>query len=116
MCRVARDGVVISDTNNMGEGSFASRIIKNALKWVGLWPLFIWIQTRGKGYKVSEGDGVYYSFCAFDTVSILREKFPNVRYFTTVETKSSNLRFGVPQIFILATRVPILGSDASASS
>lgn len=78
MCRVARVGVLISDSNNMGQGSKLARLFKQTIKALGLWSAFIWLQTGGKMYKFSEGDGVYFSFCAFDTVPLLREKFRRI--------------------------------------
>jgi len=83
MCRVARIGVLISDSNNMGQGSFQARLFKRTLKAMGLWNAFLWLQTGGKMYKFSEGDGVYFSFCAFDTVPILQKKFSRVIYANT---------------------------------
>lgn len=78
MCRVARVGVLISDSNNMGQGSKLARVLKQVIKELGLWNAFIWLQTCGKMYKFSEGDGVYFSFCAFDTVPLLEKKFGRI--------------------------------------
>ncbi len=64
MVRVARVGVLISDSNNMGQGSAAARALKQCVKGMGLWKALIWAQTGGRMYKESDGDGVYYSFCA----------------------------------------------------
>ncbi|WP_085338029.1 class I SAM-dependent methyltransferase [Aquidulcibacter paucihalophilus] len=75
MCRVARVGVLISDPNNMGQGSFLSRLFKQTLRGLGLWNAFLRLQTGGKIYKFSEGDSVYFSFFAFDPVPILQQKF-----------------------------------------
>jgi ubiquinone/menaquinone biosynthesis C-methylase UbiE len=66
MARVARDGVLFSNTNNIGQGSPRTRKLKKAIKNLGLWNTFEWLQTKGKMSKWSEGDGVYYSFCACD--------------------------------------------------
>lgn len=78
MCRVARVGVLISDSNNMGQGSKVARVFKQIIKRLGLWDIFIWLQTGGKMYKFSEGDGVYFSFCAFDAVPLLEKKFGRI--------------------------------------
>jgi ubiquinone/menaquinone biosynthesis C-methylase UbiE len=66
MLRVARRGIFISDTNNFGQGGFVARLIKQAINAAGLWPIADWIKTWGRGYSVSEGDGVAYSYSVFN--------------------------------------------------
>jgi ubiquinone/menaquinone biosynthesis C-methylase UbiE len=73
MFRVARKGVFFSDMNNFGCGSPVSRIVKRAIRALGLWPLTQFIATRGKGYKFSEGDGVHYSYSLYDSLAVIRE-------------------------------------------
>jgi ubiquinone/menaquinone biosynthesis C-methylase UbiE len=92
MCRVARTGVLISDSNNVGQGRWLARQAKAGLRALGLWQGVIAVQTRGKMYKYSEGDGIYFSFCAFDCVPLLRTKFPNVHYINTVPAGPDLLR------------------------
>jgi len=92
MCRVARHGVMISDSNNMGQGRWFARLLKQTIKSLGLWPALISAQTGGKIYKYSEGDGVYYSFCAFDCVEILQTKFPMVHFMNTARAAPSLYR------------------------
>jgi len=101
MVRVARVGVLISDSNNIGQGGLASRAIKRAIKAAGLWPTLVWAQTRGKGYKWSEGDGVYYSFCAFDCVARLKSKFSNIHYINT-QRSGFDLYGSSPHVAIIA--------------
>lgn len=84
MIRVARVGILISDSNNVGQGSYFARKTKRFIKGVGLWRAVVWGQTRGKMYKESDGDGVYYSFCAFDCIPAIRKKFPNIHFMNTV--------------------------------
>ena len=84
MIRVARVGILISDSNNVGQGSYFARKTKRFIKSVGLWRAVVWAQTRGKMYKESDGDGVYYSFCAFDCIPAIRKKFPNIHFMNTV--------------------------------
>lgn len=103
MCRVARVGVLISDSNNMGQGSKASRFIKRTIKKLGLWNLFIFIQTGGRSYKWSEGDGIYFSFCSFDCVSTLKTKFSRIHYLNT-ENSGYNLYSTAPHVAIIAIR------------
>ncbi|MCL5776855.1 class I SAM-dependent methyltransferase [Limibaculum sp. FT325] len=100
MVRVARCGVLISDSNNIGQGSRVARLVKRALKSAGLWKAAIWLQTRGKMYKESEGDGVSYSFSAFDTVKTIRKKFPNVYFMNTTSAE--------PNIYATASHVAII--------
>lgn len=72
MCRVARKMVLISDCNFMAQGRLPSRCIKRGLFGLGLWPLVKWIKTGGKGYSVSEDDGVQYSYSVFQDIQYLR--------------------------------------------
>jgi ubiquinone/menaquinone biosynthesis C-methylase UbiE len=102
MCRVARKGVFISDSNNFGQGSFAARVLKNGLWATGLWPLADFLRTRGKGYHWSEGDGIFYSYSVLDSIPVLRAKFPQVYIFTTQPSGSSNLRFSAQHLAVLA--------------
>jgi SAM-dependent methyltransferase len=73
MMRVARRAVFISDSNRFGQGSKLSRLAKIGLWNVGLWPVYNYIATKGKGYHVSEGDGLFYSYSVFDQYRMLAE-------------------------------------------
>jgi ubiquinone/menaquinone biosynthesis C-methylase UbiE len=66
MLRVARKAVFIADCNNFGQGSGLSRFLKQAINAVGLWRTADLIKTKGKGYTISEGDGLAYSYSVFD--------------------------------------------------
>jgi ubiquinone/menaquinone biosynthesis C-methylase UbiE len=103
MCRVAKQGVLISDGNNLGQGNKVIRSVKWIIKAVGLWPVMIFAQTAGKGYKQSEGDGIFYSFCAFDCVNILRQKFPTIHFMNTVPSDPC-LRHSASHVMIVARR------------
>ncbi len=72
MCRVARQAVFISDGNRFGQGRVAGRLVKLGLHAAGLWPLANRIKTRGKGYAISEGDGLFYSYSVYDNVPQLQ--------------------------------------------
>ncbi len=72
MLRVARVAVFICDVNNFGQGSLPSRTVKQVLNLLGLWKLADYIKTRGKGYLVSEGDGVYFSYSMFNDMAQIR--------------------------------------------
>jgi ubiquinone/menaquinone biosynthesis C-methylase UbiE len=103
MCRVARQGVLVSDTNNLGQGNKLIRTVKWVIKAAGLWPAVMLAQTGWKGYKQSEDDGVFYSFCAFDCVNILRKKFPTIHFMNTVASGPC-LRHSASQVMIFAHR------------
>jgi ubiquinone/menaquinone biosynthesis C-methylase UbiE len=103
MCRVARQGVMISDSNNLAQGTGLAKFVKSRIKAAGLWPLAVFIQTRGKGYKESEGDGVFYSFCAFDCVDLVKEKFPTIHYMNT-EAADFRLDRSAGHVMILARK------------
>ncbi len=65
MLRVSAKAIFISDSNNFGQGSLAGRSLKQALRALGLWQMANFVKTRGKGYSVSEGDGLSYSYSVF---------------------------------------------------
>jgi ubiquinone/menaquinone biosynthesis C-methylase UbiE len=104
MCRVASQGVFLSDSNNFGQGTFFPRLVKFILRGAGLWTIADFIKTSGKGYSYSEGDGVFYSFSVFDCVKTLKEKFPHVYVWNTKPLKGKNLFFGADHVSILAHR------------
>jgi len=66
MLRVARRGIVISDDNRFGHGRPGARWIKLSLARAGLWPLAYRAIHRGKPYRLSEGDGLSYSYSVYD--------------------------------------------------
>jgi ubiquinone/menaquinone biosynthesis C-methylase UbiE len=65
MLRVARKAIFICDTNNFGQGGKASRLLKQAINWLGLWRVANLVKTKGRGYTISAGDGVMYSYSVF---------------------------------------------------
>ncbi len=104
MTRVARKGIMISDSNNIGQGRAAARAFKYAVKSLGLWPASVYLQTRGRMHKWSEGDGIFYSFSAFDCVPATTKKFPVVHYMNTVRTDAVNLYRGAGHVMIFACK------------
>jgi ubiquinone/menaquinone biosynthesis C-methylase UbiE len=72
MTRVARLGVMISDANRFGQGSIVAGALKLTIHRVGLWPAFDRLRTRGRGYMVSDGDGIFYSYSIFDSMPQLQ--------------------------------------------
>lgn len=89
MCRVARRGVFISDANNFGQGSPASRLVKQGLRTLGLWSAYDYVRTGFKGYHYSEGDGVFYSYSMFDDVPVIKRKFGQF-YWTSTRPSGPN--------------------------
>lgn len=67
MIRVSRHAIFVSDCNRFGQGSYSSRLVKIAAWKLGLWKSTDWIRTRGKGYTISKGDGLAYSYSVYDS-------------------------------------------------
>ncbi|SRR5258706_2718429 len=74
MLRVARHSIFLSDCNNFGNGAVGKRIMKQLLRGIGLWPVASYVKTHGRGYTISEGDGLAYSYSVYDS-------FPQIRKF-----------------------------------
>ena len=83
MLRVAAKAVFISDSNNFGQGGFLMRSVKQLLNAGGLWKLADWAKTRGKGYTITEGDGLVYSYSAFNDYPLLRSRCRSVHVLNT---------------------------------
>jgi ubiquinone/menaquinone biosynthesis C-methylase UbiE len=73
MMRVAQKAVFLSDSNIFGQGRPILRFLKLALYRAGLWKFVKLIQTGGKGYTVSEGDGLAYSYSVYFQHDRLRD-------------------------------------------
>lgn len=65
MTRCARKAVFLVDSNIFGQGSTSVRVLKLLLYKIRLWELVKFIQTRGRGYVISEGDGLAYSYSIY---------------------------------------------------
>lgn len=103
MCRVARAAVFISDANNFGQGRLPNRVIKQALRALGLWRAYDYARTGFKGYHFSEGDGVFYSYSMFDDLPVIRAKFPD-QYWMSTRPSGANLFRSAQTLALLATR------------
>lgn len=84
MLRVASKAVFISDSNSFGQGGFFNRTAKQLLRSLRLWPVADFIKTRGKGYLISEGDGVAYSYSVFSNYSQIAAGCRSVHVVNTV--------------------------------
>ena len=83
MLRVAKTAIFISDANNFGEGSAGARRVKQGLRALGLWRMFDYVRTRGKGYMISEGDGLFYSYSVFDNYDQIAQACHSVHVMNT---------------------------------
>jgi ubiquinone/menaquinone biosynthesis C-methylase UbiE len=84
MLRIANKAVFISDSNNFGQGSVANRLLKQTLNSLGLWKVADFVKTRGKGYTISEGDGLAYSYSVFHNYSQISQCCKSVHLVNTV--------------------------------
>ena len=92
MLRVALKAVFISDMNNFGGGSPAARLAKQTLHGLGLWGLTNYLKTGGKGYSISAGDGLFYSYSVFDSVDLLKQHCRVVHMMNTLPAGSDLYR------------------------
>jgi SAM-dependent methyltransferase len=83
MLRIARRAVFISDGNNFGHGSRVVRAAKQMLNACGLWKAATYVRTKGKGYSVSEGDGVTYSYSVFNSFGMVQRECSAVHVLNT---------------------------------
>jgi ubiquinone/menaquinone biosynthesis C-methylase UbiE len=83
MLRVANKAIFISDSNNFGQGSLVARSIKQLINAFGLWPVADFIKTKGKGYTISEGDGLSYSYSVFNNYEDIKRNCKNIHLLNT---------------------------------
>ena len=76
MLRVARYGVFVSDTNNLGQGRALGRLVKSLFYWSGLWRLLCFIRTRGRGFMYEPNDGLWYYYSFIFAFSGTEAKVP----------------------------------------
>jgi ubiquinone/menaquinone biosynthesis C-methylase UbiE len=73
MLRVASKAVIICDSNRFGQGSPVARLFKLVLYKTRLWKVFNYVRTRGKGYMITEGDGLAYSYSVYDSFDLIAQ-------------------------------------------
>jgi ubiquinone/menaquinone biosynthesis C-methylase UbiE len=83
MLRVAKKAIFLSDSNNFGQGSFLVRSIKQTIDLFGLWKIADLIKTRGKGYIISEGDGLSYSYSVFNSYKKIKQRCKQIHLLNT---------------------------------
>lgn len=110
MLRVARLGIYLSDTNNLGQGSVGGRVIKNLFYWFGFWKLFNYIRTKGKGSVFESTDGLWYYYTLFEHFPELARHCHSVHVLNTRGT-SRNHWFSASHAAIFATKPAILNES-----
>jgi ubiquinone/menaquinone biosynthesis C-methylase UbiE len=103
MLRVARKGIFISDGNNFGQGSFLSRCAKQAIDAFGFWAVANLIKTRGRGYVISEGDGLAYSYSVFNDYDQIKALCKRIHLINT-EGSGPNLYRSAPHVALLGLK------------
>lgn len=83
MTRVASRAVFISDHNDPGRGTHITKPVKRLTKAVGLWRLYKTIITRGKGYRITDDDGLWYPYSVLDTCKTISALCPEVHFLGT---------------------------------
>jgi ubiquinone/menaquinone biosynthesis C-methylase UbiE len=107
MMRVARSGIMISDANRFGQGPTAVGLLKLAIHQAGLWPVFERIRTRGRGFMESDGDGIFYSYSIFDSISQLQAWANRVFIVPTAPQRKHRLvQLAAPNGLLVALREP----------
>ncbi|MBF7730502.1 class I SAM-dependent methyltransferase [Pseudomonas sp. N040] len=101
MLRVSNKAIFISDSNNFGQGSILARKIKQFINFVGLWKVADLIKTRGKGYTISEGDGLAYSYSVFNNYRQIQSFCKSVHILNTKD--------GLIDPYKTASHVALLG-------
>ncbi len=83
MLRVSKKAIFISDCNNFGQGSLPARSIKQLANFLRLWPVVDRIKTHGRGYTISEGDGLAYSYSVFTNYAQIKRQCRSVHLLNT---------------------------------
>jgi len=83
MLRISNKAIFISDSNNFGHGSLVVRTIKQLINLFGLWNVANILKTRGKGYTLSEGDGLAYSYSVFNNYRQIQEHCKRIHILNT---------------------------------
>lgn len=103
MLRVARVAIFISDSNNFGQGSAVARLLKQTLNAARLWRVADFLKTRGKGYTISEGDGLAYSYSVFNDLKQIQAQCRKVHLLGTRDS-GANLYRTAPQVALLGIK------------
>jgi SAM-dependent methyltransferase len=101
MVRVARRAIFISDHNDYGRGNAVTKTLKQGAKEAGLWGLYRFLITRGKGYRITEDDGLWYPYSIIDTSKVIRPHCANVHFLNTLGSG--------PNLYRSASHIAMLG-------
>ena len=107
MLRVSKKMIFISDSNRFGQGQLFIQRIKWLLWKLGLWPLTNFIKTRGKGYLITEGDGLSYSYSVHDSYKLVDKWAMNIR---VVSTSDPQLFDNADDFWLKASHVLMIGT------
>lgn len=83
MLRVAKRAIFISDSNNFGQGPVLIRTLKQIINFFGLWKLADLVKTKGKGYTISEGDGLAYSYSVYTNYAQIAQQCERIHVLNT---------------------------------
>jgi ubiquinone/menaquinone biosynthesis C-methylase UbiE len=103
MLRIAGKAVFISDVNNFGQGGSLGRAVKQALRALGLWGVANFLKTRGKGYSISEGDGLFYSYSVFNDYKQISQQCSSVHVLNTLRAGINPYR-SAPHVALLGIK------------
>ena len=101
MARVARTAVFISDVNCFGQGGKPMRMLKHVMHALRLWNASVSLRSGGKGYFLSEGDGLYYSYSLIDDLPILNKRFEHVMLSNLIGRSTDHYRDS-PRVVVIA--------------
>jgi SAM-dependent methyltransferase len=101
MLRTSSKAIFISDSNNFGQGSSPVRALKQIIAACGLWRLANFLKTGGKGYTITEGDGLAYSYSVFTNYAQIRRQCRSVHLMNTMGCG--------PNLYRTAGHVALLG-------
>jgi ubiquinone/menaquinone biosynthesis C-methylase UbiE len=90
MTRVARRAVFISDCNRYGQGATIVRHAKWWLGNLGLWSLANFVKTFGKGYYISDEDGLAYSYSVHDSMGFVSDWADRIMIVPTAARSGTN--------------------------
>jgi ubiquinone/menaquinone biosynthesis C-methylase UbiE len=103
MLRVAGKAIFISDSNNFGQGSYLTRSLKQFINMLGLWKLANLIKTGGKGYSITEGDGLSWSYSVFNNYRQITDACSSVHLLNTTRAGINPYRSS-PHVALLGIR------------
>jgi len=103
MLRVANKAILISDANNFGQGAGWKRALKQALHATGLWGVADLLKTRGRGYSITDGDGLAYSYSVYSDYPVVRARCRTVHVFNTLDAATNPYR-SAPHVALLGIK------------